>query len=86
MKLTKTDFKHYLKCPESVWLLKNKPHVYPKGEFSLFLEKLIKEGYEVEAYAKQLFANGLDLPNNPTPEITRGTRTNANCVYFQPSF
>ncbi len=26
---------------------KNKPQVYPKDEFSLFAEKLIKEGYKV---------------------------------------
>ncbi|WP_298486243.1 hypothetical protein [uncultured Maribacter sp.] len=66
--LTKTDFKYYLDCPESIWLLKNKPQVYPKGEFLLFAEKLIKEGYEVDAYAKQLFANGLDLPENGSPK------------------
>ena len=46
--LTKTDFKYYLDCPESIWLLKNKPQVYPKGEFSLFAEKLIKEGYDLK--------------------------------------
>jgi hypothetical protein len=40
--LTKTDFKFYLDCPESIWLLKNKPDVYPQGEFSIFTEKLIK--------------------------------------------
>ena len=60
--LTKTDFIQYLNCPESLWLLKNKPSDYSKGEFSLFLEKLIKEGYEVEEYAKLLFPNGVDLP------------------------
>jgi hypothetical protein len=48
LKLTKTDFIQYLNCPESLWLLKNKPEIYPKGEFSLFLEKLIKEGYEYD--------------------------------------
>ena len=35
--LTKTDFIQYLNCPESLWLLKNKPEDFPKGEFSLFL-------------------------------------------------
>jgi hypothetical protein len=42
--LSKTDFKYYLDIPESIWLFKNKLQVYPKGEFSLFAEKLIKEG------------------------------------------
>ncbi|WP_289037708.1 DUF2779 domain-containing protein [uncultured Zobellia sp.] len=83
--LTKTDFKYYLDCPESLWLLKNKPDVYPKGEFSLFAEKLIKEGYEVEAYAKKLFANGIDLPDYSSPAPLKAL-TNSHKVYFQPSF
>lgn len=53
--LTKTDFKYYLDCPESIWLLKNNPEIYPKGEFSLFAEKLIKEGYKVFAIRFILF-------------------------------
>lgn len=84
--LTKTDFKYYLDCPESLWLLKNKPEVYPKGEFSLFAEKLIKEGYEVEAYAKQLFSNGIEIPENASPEFTKGIINKGGIVYFQPSF
>lgn len=84
--LTKTDFKYYLDCPESIWLLKNKPQVYPKGEFSLFAEKLINEGYEVEAYAKQLFPNGLDLPEYGSPKETQNTLTYSHNAYFQPSF
>ena len=84
--LTKTDFKYYLDCPESIWLLKNKPEVYPKGEFSLFAEKLIKEGYEVEAYAKQLFPNGVNLPEYGSPTATQKALTDTHSVYFQPSF
>ncbi|GAA4803437.1 DUF2779 domain-containing protein [Litoribaculum gwangyangense] len=84
--LTKTDFIHYLNCPESLWLLKNKPNEYPNGEFSLFLEKLIKEGYEVEAYAKQLFTNGIEIPENASPEFTKGIINKGGTVYFQPSF
>ncbi len=84
--LTKTDFKYYLDCPESIWLLKNKPKAYPKGEFSLFAEKLIKEGYEVEAYAKQLFVNGIDLPEYGGPSETQEALIDTHSVYFQPSF
>ena len=51
-KLTKIDFIQYLSCPKSLWLLKNKPEDYEKGEMSLFLEKLIAEGYEVEEQAQ----------------------------------
>ena len=84
--LTKTDFKYYLDCPETIWLLKNKPNTYPKGEFSLFAEKLVKEGYEVEAYAKKLFPNGLNLPEYGSPKETQNDITNKHNVYFQPSF
>ena len=84
--LTKTDFKFYLDCPESIWLLKNKPDVYPQGEFSIFTEKLIKEGYEVESYAKQLFKNGLDLPEHGGPSQTQESLKSSHEVYFQPSF
>ena len=84
--LTKTDFKFYLDCPESLWLLKNKPDEYPDGEFSLFTEKLIKEGYEVESYAKQLFENGIDLPEYGSPEQKQEALKSFHKVYFQPSF
>jgi len=84
--LTKTNFIQYLNCPESLWLLKNKPDDYTKGEFSLFLEKLIKEGYEVEEYAKLLFPNGINLPEDATPQYTQQQLTSNNTVFFQPSF
>lgn len=86
MQLTKTNFIQYLNCPESLWLLKNKPNEYPKGEFSLFLEKLIKEGYEVEEYAKLLFPNGVDLPENSSPQFTQQQINSGRKVFFQPSF
>ena len=85
--LTKTDFIQYLNCPESLGLLKNEPTIYNdlKGEFSLFLEKLIEEGYEVEEYAKQLFENGIDLPEDASPEYTKIELASENTVFFQPS-
>ena len=55
--LAKTDFMLYLKCPKSLWVLKNDCKNYTKGEFSLFAEKLKKEGYEVEDYVKMVFDN-----------------------------
>ena len=54
MQLSKTDFKYYLDCPESLWLKKNKPDKYNGGEFTLFEEKLASEGYEFENYVKIL--------------------------------
>ena len=57
MQLTKTDFIQYLNCPKSLWLLLNAPNEYPHGEFSVFLQKLTREGYEVEQYVRQFFEN-----------------------------
>jgi len=61
MNLTKTDFKEYLLCKEGLWLKKKQPENYTAGEFSLFLEKLIKDGYEVEEYVHKLFPSGVAL-------------------------
>lgn len=63
MYLTKTDFVHYLQCPRSLWLLKHKPEVYPHKEYSDFLKKIAREGYEIERYAQILFPDGLSLPS-----------------------
>jgi len=61
MNLTKTDFKEYLLCKECLWLKKKQPEDYTAGEFSLFLEKLIKDGYEVEEYVHKMFPRGVAL-------------------------
>jgi len=86
MQLTKTNFIQYLNCPESLWLLKNKPNEYPNGEFSLFLEKLISEGYEVEEYAKQLFSTGINISESGSPEHTKSIIESDGIVFFQPAF
>lgn len=55
MKFTKTDYIQYLNCPNSLWLLKRNPDHYPYGEFSTFMQKLVREGCEVERYVRQFF-------------------------------
>ena len=55
MRLSKTEFIHYLNCPKSFWLLLKAPNEYPHKEFSVFLQKLTREGYEVERYVRQFF-------------------------------
>jgi CRISPR/Cas system-associated exonuclease Cas4 (RecB family) len=83
--ISKTDFIQYLNCPESLWLKKNKTDQYPEGEFSLFLEKLVKEGYEVEAYAKKLFPEGINLPNHAGSLQTQEALLRSK-VLFQANF
>ena len=85
--LTKTDYIHYLNCPKSLWLLKNKPKQYPYKDFSEFLKKITCEGYEVERYAMMLFPDGVVLPSThkaqkrTQEEIAKNTET-----LFQPTF
>ncbi len=87
MNLTKTDFKEYLLCGKCLWLKKKKPELYVEGEFSLFLKKLIKDGYEVEKYVQQLFPNGVFVGGDrehlvkKTQELLKETRT-----IFQATF
>ncbi|MCK4386567.1 MAG: DUF2779 domain-containing protein [Candidatus Pacebacteria bacterium] len=61
MNLTKTDFKEYLICPECLWLKKKKPAEYTGREITVFLQKLIADGYEVEEKARELFPAGVFL-------------------------
>ncbi|MEX2563843.1 MAG: DUF2779 domain-containing protein [Candidatus Paceibacterota bacterium] len=64
MNLTKTDFKEYLICPKWLWVKKKKPELAVEGEMSLFLKKLIKDGYEVEEFAQQMFPSGVEITGN----------------------
>ncbi len=59
MKLTKTEFKKYLICPESFWLEKKKPEEFKGGEMTDFLKKLIQDGYDVEEKVRELFPSGV---------------------------
>lgn len=68
-----------------MWLKKHEPDFYPEGDFSLFLEKLVKEGYEVEAYAKQYFEGGLDLSNHARSQETVNALANYK-ILFQANF
>ncbi|MCK4918567.1 MAG: DUF2779 domain-containing protein [Candidatus Pacebacteria bacterium] len=61
MKLTKTDFKKYLICPECLWLEKKKPEEFQGGEITDFLQKLIQDGYEVEEKVQEMFPSGVFL-------------------------
>lgn len=61
MQLTKTDFKEFLLCSKCLWFKKKRPDQYIPGEFSLFLQKLIKDGYDAEDYVHTLFPSGVAL-------------------------
>lgn len=87
MQLTKTDFIQYLDCPKSFWLSKRDPDNYPVGEFSAFLQKLVREGYEVERYARRLFDNlqaGEHITFQKVLETTSGLYSKADIVVTHP--
>ncbi len=71
MLLTKTEFKEYLLCDKSLWLKKNKPELYTAGEFSLFLQKILKDGDEVEAYVQKLFPEGILIEGSNPVLVTK---------------
>lgn len=73
MILTKTDFKEHLLCHKSLWLKKNKPELYTPGEFSLFLQKILQDGDEVESYVQKLFPEGV-LIRGTNPVLVEKTR------------
>lgn len=83
MKLTKTDFIQYLNCPESLWLQKNRPENCIRGEMSLFLEKLISEGYEVEKIAMNLFPDGFEFSLDHPPYSSVDVLSETSEVFFQ---
>jgi CRISPR/Cas system-associated exonuclease Cas4 (RecB family) len=87
MQLTKTDFIQYLDCPKSLWLSKRDPDNYPVSEFSAFLQKLVREGYEVEQYARCL-VNSLNADSEVTFqkvfETTNGLYARADIVVIHP--
>lgn len=74
MQISKTDFIQFLNCPNSLWLLKHKPDVYPHGEFSDFARKITAEGYEVEAYVKALLDAQADANSYDYQRVFRTDR------------
>jgi len=80
MNITKTNYLDYLKCPEFAWLEKHKPNAVdttPSG----YGQKLIRDGYEVEAYAQGLFPDG----EISETFFTKDNHPSQNCL-FQPTF
>ena len=56
--LSKSDFLKYQTCPAYLWAWKNKREVVPT-DISPDTERRIEQGVEVEAYARQLFPDGI---------------------------
>jgi hypothetical protein len=60
--LSKSDYLRYLQCPKYLWLNKNRKDLLPT--ISLSQDAIFEQGYEVEAYSHQLFAEGVEVKGN----------------------
>ena len=83
MQLTKTDFLQFLHCAKSLWLRKHKPAHYNHGTFSDYLQKIVTEGYEIEAHLQTYFAAQPDKQNYSYQTVfktTKGLFAKADCT------
>ena len=83
MQLSKTDFLLFLKCPNSLWLLKHKPKLYSHGMFSDFLKKIVDEGYEIERHLKKLLSAQDDADKYSYQSVFKtdnGLYAKADCI------
>lgn len=81
--LTKSDFLSYCVCPKDFWLRKNRPDIYQKPELTLFFQKLIREGYEVEKYAKDLFVDKENVEFQKQFQVDEGLNSNGVKFYAE---
>lgn len=56
--ITKSDFLRYLDCPAYFWFFKKRPTIFADQELSDFQKELVKNGREVELWARRLFPQG----------------------------
>lgn len=86
--ITKSDFIRYLECPAYFWFFKKKPEVLTDQELTDFDKELIKNGQEVELWAKALFPKGVLVEGRETAAIreTQNLLDQDEKVIFQATF
>lgn len=88
MRITKTDFLEYLRCPNNFWLEKNDPESFVPQEDTEFEKTKMEEGYEVEHLAQSLFSKGI-LVSGTIVEQSKKTKeliSNRESTIFQATF
>jgi CRISPR/Cas system-associated exonuclease Cas4 (RecB family) len=85
--LSKTDFKEYLICPKWLWLKKKRHDLFTQPEKSLYAQKLINDGYEIEEFAQKLFADAIEV-KGAKDSLSENTQTflEAKQTMFQATF
>lgn len=68
--ITKSDFLKYLQCPAYFWFWKKKPEVLTGMELSDFEKELVKNGVEVENWARKLFPRGILVESRQMQAVT----------------
>src|SRR3989344_2978402 len=86
MKLTKTDFLIYKDCAKNAWLKVHKPDIYFAKPLSVFDQGIIDAGNEVDELARDLFPNGILLPDRKATEETKKLIEAETPVIYQPVF
>ncbi|MDZ4217390.1 MAG: DUF2779 domain-containing protein, partial [Candidatus Gracilibacteria bacterium] len=86
--ITKSDFHRYLECPAYFWFFKKKPQVLREQELSDFDKELIKNGKEVELWARKLFPRGVLVNSREAAAIkeTQKLLAEENKAIFQATF
>ncbi|MCP4551310.1 MAG: DUF2779 domain-containing protein [Bacteroidetes bacterium] len=88
MQLTKTEFLEYLRCSKNFWLMKNEPELYITKRFSEFEQSKMREGYQVEKLARQLFTDGIYINGEPEEQFEKTKKFIAEkkAAIFQATF
>jgi len=86
--ITKSDFLRYLQCPAFFWFFKKKPEVLQDLELSDFDKELIKNGQEVELWARKLFPKGVLVGSREAAAIqeTQKYLDEGKKIVFQATF
>ncbi len=86
--IIKSDFIRYLECPAYFWFFKKKQEVLANQELSDFDKELIKNGQEVELWARKLFPKGVLVEGRENAAIqeTQNYLEEGGKVIFQATF
>lgn len=88
MIISKTIFLDYVFCPKNTWLKLHKPELLDQFELSAFEQNLMEQGNEVEAEARKLFPDGVEVleRGEDAVEKTRELMEERTPCIFQATF
>jgi hypothetical protein len=86
MKLTKTNYLIWQDCAKNAWLKIYKPDVYFSNPPSQFDLTIIETGNEVDVLARDLFPNGVLLPDQDSVVQTKNLVDLKENTLYQPVF